>query len=29
MSDYNTNPANRIGTPAARAGVGVDQGLRA
>jgi len=29
MSDYNTNPANRIGTPAARAGVAVDQGLRA
>jgi FtsH-binding integral membrane protein len=29
MSDYNTNPANRVGTPAARAGVAVDQGLRA
>ncbi len=29
MSDYNTNPANRIGTPATRAGVAVDQGLRA
>jgi FtsH-binding integral membrane protein len=29
MSDYNTNPANRIGTPATRADVGVDQGLRA
>jgi FtsH-binding integral membrane protein len=29
MSDYNTNPANRLRTPAARAGVAVDQGLRA
>ena len=28
MSDYNTNPANRLGTPS-RAGVAVDQGLRA
>jgi hypothetical protein len=29
MSDYNTNPANRLRTPTARAGVAVDQGLRA
>jgi FtsH-binding integral membrane protein len=29
MSDYNTNPTNRLGTPAARTGVAVDQGLRA
>jgi hypothetical protein len=29
MSDYNTNPANRLRTPAARTGVAVDQGLRA
>jgi uncharacterized protein len=29
MSDYNTNPTNRLGTPAARTSVAVDQGLRA
>jgi len=29
MSDYKTNPAARYGQPAARAGVAVDQGLRA
>ena len=29
MSDYNTNPTNRLGTPTARTSVVVDQGLRA
>ena len=29
MSDYNTNPATRYGTPTAGAGVAIDQGLRA
>ncbi|HXM30771.1 MAG TPA: Bax inhibitor-1 family protein, partial [Xanthobacteraceae bacterium] len=29
MSDYNTNPTNRLGTPTARTSVAVDQGLRA
>jgi uncharacterized protein len=29
MSDYNTNPTNRLRTPAARTSVAVDQGLRA
>ncbi len=29
MSDYNTNPAARYGSTAARAGVAVDEGLRA
>jgi uncharacterized protein len=29
MSDYNTNPANRLRTPAAHVGAHVDQGLRA
>jgi uncharacterized protein len=29
MSDYNTNPTNRPGTPTARTSVAVDQGLRA